>query len=178
MICYNIAMSKRNKIIIFIVILLILLALIFVISPKALSAWRWRQATNAAGGLPYQIGLTQVIITPCIVTEGVCVGAGADQTATLACNTKGPGVCATYSYVSGLKSGGMGTGALFSAEVILMAGLTPGGQLIAGGLSPVLMDQGVLASAGGCYGCVAKQGMADKIFAWFDKYIIAGFKSK
>ncbi|NCQ16194.1 MAG: hypothetical protein AUJ11_00495 [Parcubacteria group bacterium CG1_02_44_65] len=166
-------MSKRNKIIVFIVILLILLVLIFVISPKALANWRWRQTAQAVGGLPYQIGLTKVAIIQCITTGNPPICAGGPLCATLDVAR-----CTAYSEVNGTPSGGMGANALFLNTAIAQAGLTPGGQLIAGGLSPVLMDQGVLASAGGCYGCVAKQGLADKIFAWLDKFIIAGFKGK
>ena len=170
------AMKKVNKIIILVILTIALALLACFIFPKTLSAWHWRQAAEAAGGLPYQLGLTNVMITPCVITAGVCVGAGADQTATAACNTKGPGVCTIYSYVSGAPAGGMGISALFLNSSITQAGLTPGGQLIAGGMSPVLMDQGVLASAGGCFGCMVKEKTVDKIFAWLDKYIIAGFR--
>ncbi len=164
-------MSRRNKIIVFIVLLLVLLVLIFVISPKALSAWHWRQAAQAAGGLPYQIGLTNAIIVNCVTTgyPPVCTGG-------LLCSTLDAARCTTYSEVSGTPAGGMGTNALFLTAAIAQAGLMPGGQLIAGGMSAVLMDQGVLASAGGCYGCVAKNNLTDKIFNWLDKYIIAGFR--
>lgn len=166
-------MSKRNKIIVFIVLLLILLVLVFVISPKALSAWQWRRAARAAGGLPYQIGLTKAAIIQCVTTGNppICTGGPL-------CATLDAARCAAYSEINGTPSGGMGENALFLNAAIAQAGLTPGGQLIAGGMSPVLMDQGVLASAGGCYGCVAKQGMADKIFAWLDKFIIAGFRGE
>lgn len=109
-----------------------------------------------------------VIPTPC-VTAGVCAGG------TL-CFVTDPARCLLYSDVSGIPAGGMGSNALFSKIAIAKAGLTPGGQLIAGGMMLTSMDSGVLASAGGCYGCMAKANFKDKIFHWLDKYIIAGIK--
>ena len=143
---------------------------------------RWHKAAQAAGGYPYQIGLTNVTITQCVTigTPPVCVGAGSDPIATPLCNTKGPAVCTAYSVASGMPAGGMGNIALFLTTAIGQAGLTPGGQLIAGGISPVLMDSGVLASAGGCAGCglgKADSSTIDRI-AKVANYIIAGFKDK
>jgi len=164
-------MKKTNKIIILVIFIIVLVLLACFIFPKALSAWHWHQAAEAAGGLPYQIGLTKAVIVPCITTGAppVCVGG-------LLCSTLDIARCTMYSEVNGMPAGGSGNNALFSKVAIAQAGLTPGGQLIAGGMSPVLMDQGVLASAGGCFGCVAKEKAVDKIFAWLDKYIIAGFR--
>jgi len=57
----------------------------------------------------------------------------------------------------------------------------PGGPLIAGGMGPTLMDNGVLGGIGGCFGagCVAKEiKPIQKFKNWFtDKvsnFIIAG----
>ncbi|MFH0956211.1 MAG: hypothetical protein V1801_03325 [Candidatus Falkowbacteria bacterium] len=166
-------MKKTNKIIILVILVVILALLVFLISPKALSAWHWRQAASAAGGFPYQIGLTKVTVIQCVTTGNppICTGG-------ILCATLDAARCMAYSEVSGTPAGGMGNNALFSNAAIAKAGLTSGGQLIAGGMSPVLMDQGVLASAGGCFGCVAQNGIADKIFAFVDKYIIAGIRDK
>ncbi|MFH0956086.1 MAG: hypothetical protein V1801_02655 [Candidatus Falkowbacteria bacterium] len=173
-------MKKTNKIIISVILVVILALLAFLIFPKALSAWHWRQAASAAGGFPYQIGLTKALINKCVlsITEPpVCIGT--TPPASELCSTIiDLERCPLYSDVSGTPAGGMGNNALFSNAAIAKAGLTPGGQLIAGGMSPVLMDQGVLASAGGCFGCVAQNGIADKIFAFVDKYIIAGIRDK
>ncbi len=131
----------------------------------------YNSAAEASAGLPYQIGLTNAAIIKCVTTGNppVCVGG-------LLCSTLDAARCLNYSEVSGTPAGGMGNNGLFSNAAISKVGLAPGGQLIAGGMSPALMDNGVLASAGGCFGCVAKQNLADKIFVFFDKYIIAGFK--
>lgn len=149
------------------------LALVFIIYflPGMVTSWRWQKVAEASAGFPYQIGLTKVVIVPCVTTgtPPICTGG------TL-CNVTDAARCALYSDVQGMMSGGMGNNALFLKTAIIQAGLTPGGQLIAGGMSPVAMDNGVLASAGGCYGCMAKAGFGDKIFNWLDRYIIAGFK--
>jgi len=131
---------------------------------------RWQNAVKAASAFPYQIGLTKVAIIKCFTTgtPPICEGG-------LLCYTKDPATCTAYSDVSGAPAGGMGSNALFSNLAMAKAGLTPGGQLISGGMSPVLMDNGVLASAGGCYGCYAKAGIIDNFLNFFD-YIIAGFK--
>ncbi|MDO8668571.1 MAG: hypothetical protein Q7K35_05835 [bacterium] len=131
------------------------------------------KAAQSAGGYPYQIGLTNVIVIPCVTTgvPPICTGG------TL-CNLLDVGRCALYSDVSGSPAGGMGSNALFLITAIAQAGLTSGGQLIAGGMTMTQMDSGVLASAGGCYGCMAKAGFKDKIINWFDKYIIAGIRGK
>ncbi len=128
------------------------------------------QGAQAVGGYPYQIGLTGVTITSCATTgyPPVCAGG------TL-CYVKDPLTCAFYVDVIGMPAGGMGIKALFSNTSILIAGLAQGGQLIAGGMGPVLMDNGVLASSGGCYGCLAKVNKIDKIKQVFD-YVIASFK--
>jgi hypothetical protein len=168
-------MKKRSKI-----VLSLTLAALFIVlgvfAHKSTISWRWNNAVSAAGSMPYQIGLTKVIIIPCVTTgiPPVCVGG------TL-CQTLDVGRCSLYSDVSGSPAGGMGSMALFQKIAIAKAGLMPGGQLIAGGMSPVFMDSGVLASAGGCYGCTVKSGTGNRFLAWLeklDKYIIAGFKGK
>lgn len=136
---------------------------------------RWQKSAQAAGGYPYQIGLTSVIVIPCVTTgvPPICTGG------TL-CNTLDVARCTMYSDVSGSPSGGMGSMALFSNMAIAQAGLSSGGQLIAGGMTMTQMDQGVLASAGGCSGCgmgKADSSVMDRI-ANVATYIIAGFKDK
>jgi len=132
--------------------------------------FRLFQGAQAVGGFPYQIGLTGVTIVPCITTgyPPICEGG------TL-CLTKDAATCTLYSDVSGSPAGGMGMNGLFLKTSIAQAGLMPGGQLIAGGMSNVLMDNGVLASAGGCAGCMAKANKVDKVKQVFD-YLIASFK--
>ncbi|MFH1773186.1 MAG: hypothetical protein ABH818_02440 [Patescibacteria group bacterium] len=162
------------------ILILIFSSVVFVLTfvvyflPNSINSWRWQKAVEAAGGFPYQIGLTKVVIIPCVFTPPpvgpVCVGG------LPLCGTLDPARCVLYSQVSGLPAGGNGNMALFLKTAIAKAGLTPGGQLIAGGMSPVLMDSGVLASAGGCSGCLGKANFKDKVFDWLDKYIIAGFK--
>lgn len=140
-----------------------------------LTAYLGRQAAaEAAGGFPYQIGLTNAIIIQCFTTgiPPLCTGG------TL-CNLKDAVTCANYSDVSGMPAGGMGSNALFMNTAILQAGLAAGGQLIAGGMSAALMDSGVLASSSGCSGCTAKQGKIGSIYAFFERlnnFIITGKK--
>jgi len=159
-----------KKIIISCIIVITIIAFFYSVISAANNKISMRQAARAAGAMPYQIGLTNSIIIPCFTTAipPVCEGG------TL-CFTLDVGRCALYSDVSGTPAGGMGSMALFQKTAIAMAGLMPGGQLIAGGMGMTLMDSGVLASAGGCYGCMAKANMLDKIGGVYD-YIIASFR--
>lgn len=161
-------MNIKKKIF-FIILIIILALLVYVFAPDVASQAEWNRAVKAAGSMPYQIGLTKVIIIPCFT-----VGPPPACSGGTLCLTKDPATCTLYSDVSGTPAGGMGSNALFLKTAITMAGLTPGGQLIAGGMSPVLMDSGVLASAGGCSGCMARAGTMDKIKNWFNNFIIAG----
>lgn len=136
---------------------------------------RWQKTAEAAGGYPYQIGLTDTTQMQCAVScnGGCCTGG------TL-CTAKAPGLCATYSEISGTMAGGMGAMALFSLAQTSMAGYKPGDSIIAGGMTMTEMDNGVLAAPGGCSGCGL--GKADsnifKRIADTAVYIIAGFKDK
>jgi len=134
---------------------------------------RWQKAVQAVGGYPYQIGLTNTTQISCTVScnGGCCMGG------TL-CTVKAPGICTTYSQISGMMSGGSGTMALFSLIQTSMAGYKPGDSIIAGGMTMTEMDNGVLATPGGCAGC----GMGKADSNLFNRianvavYIIAGFK--
>jgi len=136
---------------------------------------RWQKVAEAAGSYPYQIGLTNTMQMQCMVScNGACCTGG-----TL-CTVKAPGICATYSEISGTMSGGSGTMALFSLTQTSMAGYKPGDSIIAGGMTMTEMDNGVLATPGGCSGCgmgKADSSIIDRI-AYVVDYIIAGFKDK
>jgi len=164
-------MTKRKKVIWSISIVFIVVIIFFsgIGINKINKQIEWNLAADAVGTMPYQIGLTNVIMTKCFTTTPppLCNGG-------LLCSTKDFATCTQYQDVQGTPSGGMGMNALFLSTSIMQAGLTPGGQLIAGGMSPVLMDTGVLASAGGCAGCVARS-TPTKIKDFF-KYVIASFK--
>jgi len=131
----------------------------------------YQYAESASAGYPYQIGLLNSVITQCRLS--CCSPAGCrcciGGTWCQAILTEPQ--CLIHSNVSGTPAGGMGDSALFLNTAIAQAGLTSGGQLIAGGMSPALMDNGVLASAGGCSGCLAKNDgyfeKAKKIFQGF-----------
>ncbi|MDO9399627.1 MAG: hypothetical protein Q7T79_03015 [bacterium] len=174
---------KKKFILIFGIVGLVLGFINFFL-PNIIGSWRWQKAVEASAGFPVQIGLTKVVIIPCIPTPAVvptlpCIG-GLPLCSLLVVDSitnipVTPVTCALYSQVSGLPAGGTGNMAVFSNIAIAKAGLIPGGQLIAGGTTPTTMK--VLASAGGCAGCVAKANFKDKIFDWVDKYIIAGLKS-
>jgi len=138
---------------------------------------RWQKSVQAAGGYPYQIGLTGVKIIPCFTS--CCSPVCSCCSGGTLCVTKDVATCTMYSDVSGTPAGGMGTMALFTKTAIGQAGLSQGGQLIAGGMTMTQMDQGVLASGGGCSGCgmgKADSNIIDRI-AGVVNYIIAGFKS-
>lgn len=136
---------------------------------------RWHKAALSAGGYPYQIGLTNTTQMQCTVScDGACCSGG-----TL-CTVKLPGICATYSEISGKMSGGLGTMALFSLTQTSMAAYKPGDSIIAGGMTMTEMDNGVLAAPGGCAGCglgKADSNLFDRI-AGVANYIIAGFRDK
>ncbi len=174
--------KKTGKILIFSIVFICLSFLIFfgVNLDKYANLQLGREAV-AAGGFPYQIGLTNVRITKCQVTLGVCVGVGVDAgPATALCNTKSPGVCESYRYVSGVPAGGMGTAALFLFPNLSFAGVSTGGQLIAGGMGPTMMDGGVVAGPGGCVGSgcarVEDENLWKKTKLAF-KYVIATTKN-
>ena len=172
-------MNKPRKIIISLVIILSLLLMSGFFVHRSVRSWRFSKAASAAGSMPYQVGLTNVIIVPCVTTglPPICTGG------TL-CNTVDVADCTLYADVNGASAGGSGQPPLLLSQIAIgMAGLTSGGQLIYGGTtnSMFISQDAVLASVGGCYGCMAKSGTVDKIYAWLeklDKYIIAGFKSK
>jgi len=161
-----------NKLFLFLIfIAIVLIGGYFYYLPEV----RWQKSAQSAGGYPYQIGLTNTTQMQCTVScnGGCCTGG------TL-CTAKAPGVCATYSEISGKMSGGLGTMALFSLTQTSMAGYKPGDPIIAGGMTMTEMDNGVLAAPGGCAGCglgKADSNLFDRI-ASVAKYIIAGFKDK
>lgn len=140
-----------------------------------LPAARWQKAVEAEGGYPYEIGLTGTSQIQCQVScDGACCTGGK------LCTVKIPGVCATYSEISGSMAGGMGTMALFSLTQTSAAGYKPGDSIIAGGMTMTEMDNGVLADPGGCSGCTlgkADSNLFDRIAGVAD-YIIACFKDK
>ncbi|MCK4539918.1 hypothetical protein KAU09_02060 [Candidatus Parcubacteria bacterium] len=163
----------------------VIVAIIFFSGVKVNNWIEWKMAEKviASGGYPVEAGIINVVAINCFTTGNppVCTGG------TL-CTTKDAASCTMYSDVSGTGAYAMGgdqsdfkmamagtTNLLLSNIAIGQAGLTNGGQLIAGGMSPSLMDSGVLASAGGCSGCMAKSGFFNGVKEKF-KFIIAGFK--
>ncbi len=178
-------LTKKKMFIIFSV--LVLSVFVYVFTPKIESYFMWQRAVKAAGGFAYQIGLTSVRITACVPNQPdntACIGALISPDAVIAttlCGTKllvnpvdPEDICVNNSYVTGMMAGGMGGEALFTNSAILQVGLSPGGQLIAGGLGPTLMNSGVLASVAGCSGCIARLDIKNKIRKWFYDFIIAG----
>jgi hypothetical protein len=164
--CYN-DITMRKLFLFLTFILIVLVSGYYYYLPKV----RWEKAVQSASGYPYQIGLTKTIQIPCVITEGVCTGGEL-------CTVKTPGVCATFSEISGTMAGGSGNMALFSNIQTSMAGYKPGDSIIAGVMTPTETENGVLASPGGCSGCglgKADSSMYNRI-ASVAKYIIAGFK--
>ncbi|OGF24127.1 hypothetical protein A3H09_04185 [Candidatus Falkowbacteria bacterium RIFCSPLOWO2_12_FULL_45_13] len=168
-------MNRRGKIILSLTLAVLFFIVAGFLGHKSIVSWRLNKTASAAGSMPYQVGLTSVIIIPCVVASYVCTGG------TL-CNAVDVGDCTLYSDVNGMSAGGSGQPPLLLSKIAIgMAGLMPGGQLIYGGTtnSMYISANAVLASAGGCFGCTAKAGTVDKIFAWLEKldnYIIAGIK--
>ncbi len=161
---------KKKKTHVIIVFVLIAVFIIFGAAVKNRFEWYLTEEAVASGGYTYQIGLTNIIVTPCFTTgvPPLCEGG-------LLCYIKDAATCIAYSDVSGAPAGGMGENALFLKTALAQAGVVPGGQLIAGGFSPVLMESGVLAGPGGCYNCLAKDNII-RIVKNKIKYFFAGFK--
>jgi hypothetical protein len=167
-------MINKKRIIYLILVLSLGFAVVFGYKLNKKIEWLIAKDVIASGGFPYQIGLTGVMVTPCLTTGDppVCEGG------TL-CYVKDAGTCTLYADVSGAPAGGMGAKALFLKTALSQAGVTSGSQLIAGGASPVLMDSGVLGGPGGCYNCFARASWTEKIKTkakYFFKYMIAGWK--
>ena len=152
-------MAKENKTIIFII------CVVFI----ALAGWlasgcfSYRRAVAAAGGFPFQVGLVNAVIVPCVLTPiGECVGhplcAGV------------PGACAAYSGVSGTPAGGMGSQILLRNDVIARIGLVSGASYIGGGTSPLFMHYS--ASIGG-----VSLTVSERVNSAIN-FIIAGFVGK
>lgn len=171
--------NKKKKIII-VIGCLVLGVFVYVFSPKAENYLRWKIAVEAAGGFPFQIGLTNIVTTPCVLVSAKCT-----PIFPLSLCDSAPS-CLDYETISGTWAGGMGSSPT-NAKILVkyttasQAGLIPGGQLIAGGMGPTLMDSGVVAGVGGCAGCVAAETVQIKKFKnWFagkiSNFIIAGSK--
>ena len=178
-------MNRRNKIILGLTIAVILFFTFGAFVHKSIVSWRFSRAVSAAGAMPYQIGLTNTVqikctLSCCTPVCSCCIGT-VPMVSTL-CPLKDVATCSLYSEINGTMAGGSGRMALFSnITQIPMSGYKPGDSIIAGGMSMTQMDQGVLATPGGCAGCMTKSGINNKIFTWLeklDKYIIAGFKDK
>jgi hypothetical protein len=172
-------MNKPKKIIFGVILALLLFFSSGFFVHQSILSWRWNRAVSAAGAMPFQVGLTNVILIPCTPSAPPpkCNGGSL-------CNTVDFATCSMYSEANGGSAGGTGMAPLLLSQIAIgQAGLRAGGQLIYGATTNAMniSANSVLASGGGCFGCMAKSGTGDKIFAWLeklDKYIIAGFKGK
>ena len=184
-------MKYKKKIIKYLLSIVLIMSL-FYIGNKINNKIEWLITKDVIAGSAYPVeaGITNSTLIKCFTTGSppTCEGG------TL-CLTLDSGRCLMYSDVTGMGAYAKNnsdlqsdfniamagvTNLLLSNIAIAQAGLTPGGQLIAGCMSPVLCDSGVLASAGGCYNCMAKADWKDEIKKKADylfKYIIAGFKN-
>ncbi len=160
--------------------ILIILAVLFIVVGGffALDKYNWNQAVKAVNGSvgAYQIGLVSPTVTECQTSCCSPAGCRCCIGGTLCTTILTEAQCVMYSDVFGSPAGGMGSNALFLNTSIAMAGLTSGTDLIAAGMSPTMMDGGVLATAMGCSGCVARVDFVDKVKNWFGRVFIAGFK--
>jgi hypothetical protein len=165
----------KNKIFIFSFIILLAMAAAWVIIyPLAWQQIAWRQATKAAYG-SYQVGIINATVTQCELSCCSPAGCRCCTGGTLCSTITTEAECILHSDINGTKAGGKGNNILESNINIAAAGLSSGGQLIAAGMGPTLMDSGVIISRGGCSGCTAKADVWDKIGGVYD-YIIASFK--
>lgn len=160
-------MKKKIAIILSVILFL---AGIWAIYAKNHRNSHWSQAAEAAGGFPYQIGLTKISVLPCVPNPfpPICTGGPL-------CFTLDVGRCSMYQNVVGTPAGGSGMMALFTTASLTQAGVNPGGSLIAAGMGPTQMDNGILAGQAGCVGCTMAEAKKEDQ-GWLDKYIIAIFK--
>jgi len=126
----------------------------------------------AASSMPYQVGITNAVVTQCQTSCCSVAGCRCCTGGMLCSSILTEPQCLLHSDVSGSMAGGMGSNVLFLNTAIMQAGLKSGGQLIAGGMAPTMMDQGVLASAGGCSGC-SMASRTDRMMDWLSKFSIA-----
>lgn len=149
-------MSKKK--ILFSILFLIIVS-VLVITPDII---KYNKAVKATSAFPYEVGLTNVVVTPCVPAVAVCTGA------TL-CNSLDVARCSMYSDVTGTQAGGMGMEVLLSQMTIGQIGLVPGSSLIAAGLAPNMMDGGPAASIGGTTMGIMR--VVDKLKQWFVRLI-------
>lgn len=173
-------LNKKRKILI--ISILILSVAVYIFMPKVNSYFRWGRAAKAFGVTPYQIGLVEVEIVNCVTVPPIPPPVPQCTPTTTLCGFLPPGsMCDSHAYIIGIPSGGMGVDALFLISNITLAGVTQGGQLMAGGMGPATMDSGILAGAGGCAGtgcAFIETGPIERFKNWFanklSDFIIAG----
>ena len=153
---------------------------LFVASPYILDYLQYKSALEAAGGMPVYEGATSNTTTQC---QGSCTVSGVDTCCTsdnLTCfgNSIAP-ACIDYELTVDESAGGQTCPAYF---------LTPEQQPIVDGAENVIIagtlctKLSIVASENGCKGCRAiinnskVYAYKNKIKAFFDTFIIAGFK--
>jgi hypothetical protein len=153
-------MAKKTVFVIFIIPLLYIFLNITVMDLY------WHEARAAVSAIPFQLGLKYAVILPCFTTgkPPTCEGGPF-------CFMKDAGSCSLYSDVSGTMAGGMGSEALFLKTAIAQAGAVSGADIIAGGMERLFMDNGILASRGGCAGCtgLTKVDRLAKLAGYFNR---------
>ena len=177
-------LKKINKIIIFTLVLILAFTWGGVNLNEKIE-WQMAEDLLAGSAFPVEPGIMTSIHIPCFTTGTPPVCAGGQT-----CSTKTVADCVLYTDVSGTLAvainselvpkdiilanaesynqdtvelaQSMATNYLFSNINMGMAGLIPGADLIAGGMSPTMMDSGPLASWGGCANCVKSEGIIDK----------------
>lgn len=198
-ICYNVfklIITKNmyfKKKLLYIASIIIIITFIINVGIKVNNKIEWQMAVEASAGMPVQLGITSTVITQCLPScqnpsgTATCCAPQTNNCAVVVPGSSGSydTACPLFSDARGTQAGGTGSDALLSNQVIAKAGLSSGGQFIYGGTinNMSLMSPGspnvVLASAGGCYGCMAKASLKEKAkkkFVYLYKYIIAGFK--
>jgi len=141
----------------------------------ALDKYNWYMAVKSVNSSigTYQVGRQGAVITDCQTSCCSITGCRC-CIASMNCQTiMTEAQCLMHSDVSGSQSGGMPGDILFQKSVIKEAGLSNGDEFIAAGMSPTMMQGGVLATKNGCSGCTARIDFVDKVKQWFNRVFIA-----
>lgn len=135
----------------------------------------------AGMNFPTELGLTNVTVNEC--QPSCCMGPVCTccSNGSLCSSDQAP-VCPRATVV-GIPAGGNGNQGLFLKTSLAVTGVSQGGQLIAGGMGPTMMDSGVLSGKSGCVGSACSALNTDNKNLWTKsklalKYIIGKFKRK
>jgi hypothetical protein len=129
--------------------------------------WKMTEDLIAKSGFTTEVGCIGAQETPCVpCTPPACeppLCLGGEM-----CLTLDVVRCALYSEIIGVQTGPQPCHNLFLKASTKAAGLIPSASYIAAGMGPTMMDQGPLASWGGCVNCYAQNESK-----WKQKFAVA-----